>query len=484
VDLRDPLWLAVVGLLLGVVGAAIGTTQRRLLIYGMPYFAVLHRLPIGIGTHSIRLDALAAVLLSLGLFSEFITGRRRPYVDGATWFLAAVLVLNVVATELYSPTKGFSITSILSLMSVWAVYVVVTNCLTTRKELDQFVTSMLVAGLLEATVGILAFLLAAAGLNIGGATYIAANDLTNAFGAYGTMWEPNIFGGYCACCLLLAMSLLWTVPHEMSTDRRQLVGAVAATSALGLLLSFTRGAWLAALISLMVLGVIGMRRTGRKLPVRRIVAVVAALVIMFAVALLAPGSAGEFLRYKLENLANPQSQSGLSRLMVSTIALAQWIKHPWIGLGTYTFAANAFGASFAQYKEIRMLWISNFVVSALHDTGVIGLAALLGMLVTVIRAGIRASRQWWPVNRPSGAVAMGLTAIVFAIMIASFFSSSLSLGYPWMFMGAIGAYARLGKTVSRPRPDPARVPRPTPRTPRRPPVAAGEPVAVPRSAST
>lgn len=442
------------GLLLLLVGAFLGSSQRQRLVFALPFLAPLHRLPITIGTHSVRLDALAAVVLSVGLLPPVVTGERRLYFDTPTKWLAVTLVLNLLASALFSPAKRFSFVSLASLMSVWAIYVVLVNCLTTFAEIDRFLELMLVAGLLEALVGIFAFMLAAVGLDVGGATYINATDLANAFGAYGTLWEPNIFGGYCVCYLILSSALLWMAPHAMSPKRRQLVLAVAGTSALGLLLSFTRGAWLAAGISLVVLALIAARRTGRHLPIGRIIAVAGTLGIVFTIALLSPGATGEFLRYKLANLANPQSETGQARIVVSGLALSQWITHPWLGLGTYSFSAAAFGQEYVQYKDVRALWIPSWTVLALHDTGLLGLFAFTAILVGVMVAARRASKRLWGIDRRASAAAMGIAIVVFGTAIASLFSSSLSLGFPWMFMGLAAAYDRASRAVS-PRPMPA-----------------------------
>jgi putative inorganic carbon (hco3(-)) transporter len=446
--------LAVLALPLLVALAVLGSTQRRRLVFALPFLAALHRLPITISGHSVRLDALAAVVLSVGLLPSLFTGQRRLYIDAPSVWLAVVLVLNIVSSVLFSPAKRFSYVSLASLMSVWAIYVVLANSLTTFAEIDRFLTAILVAGLLEALVGIIAFMLAAVGLDVGGATYVNATDLSNAFGAYGTMWEPNIFGGYCVCYLILSSALLWMAPHAMSPQRRQLVLGVAGTSALGLLLSFTRGAWLAAGTALVVLAVLAARRTGRHLPIGRIVAVGVALGVIFTVALMSPGQTGDFLRYKLTNLANPQSQSGQDRIVVTAVALSQWVKHPWLGLGTYSFAAAAFGEEYIKYKDVRALWIPSWTTLALHDTGVLGLIAFTAILVGVIWIARRASKRLWRVNRTASATAIGLAVTVFGTMIASLFSSSLSLGFPWMFMGLAAAYNRASGTL-KPRPAPA-----------------------------
>src|SRR5205814_2180315 len=136
-----------------------------------------------------------------------------------------------------------------NLASVWIIYLVLTNFLDSREELDAFVRRWVWAGIIGSAVGIGEYVLALGGVPVGGAEVSenAVEHLTNAYGAYGTLLEPNIFGSFTAAYLVFALALLGTRSRGADNPRdvsRHALRWLAALSAIGLLLSFTRAAWI------------------------------------------------------------------------------------------------------------------------------------------------------------------------------------------------------------------------------------------------
>ena len=160
--------------------------------------------------------------------------------------------------------------------------------------------------------------------------------------------------------------------------------------------------------------------------------------------LMLPGSGGTFLRFKLGNLMNLGSQTAVFRLLTYSVALEQTLRHPIIGWGTFSFAPLlAEGNDFARFEGWRGLWIGNYLLLAIHDTGVIGLVLWIGLLWSIIARGLRAMRAWSEPDPALAARSLALTAAVVSLFIAFLATTGFSLGYPWLLIGLLGAHARL-----------------------------------------
>ena len=162
--------------------------------------------------------------------------------------------------------------------------------------------------------------------------------------------------------------------------------------------------------------------------------------------LLLPGTAGDFLRFKFINLVNLESRTATLRLLTYAMAVDQTLAHPFLGWGTFTFAPLvAQGTDFARFEGWRNIWITNFLLLALHDTGIIGGALWIGMLWSLLRRGIRAARLFGDREPELAGRAVALTAMAFSLIIPFLATTGFSLGYPWMMLGVLGAHIRLSK---------------------------------------
>src|SRR5262249_49851823 len=153
----------------------------------------------------------------------------------------------------HSPARTYSLLQCGNLASVLVMYALLVNFLETREQASAFVRRTLWGAIVGSSIGIAAFVLASAGLDVGGAevSRLAAERLTQAYGAYGVMLEPNIFGSFTGAALVLAITLVAGLPRDGSATREiRLAWWAAGTAAVGLVLSFTRAAWLGALVGL------------------------------------------------------------------------------------------------------------------------------------------------------------------------------------------------------------------------------------------
>jgi O-antigen ligase len=226
---------------------------------------------------------------------------------------------------------------------------------------------------------------------------------------------------------------------------------VAALAAAGLVLSFTRAAWLGAVVGVVVFAALGSGKGGTRLQLRRILLPLGVGTLLMLVIALAAGSASDLLRFKLLNLLNIGSQTAAVRLTTYAMALDQWLEHPFIGWGTFTFAPLvAQGSDFQRFEGWRNLWIGNFLMLALHDTGVLGLALWTGLVASILRRGARMARAVRETDAVTAHRTFALTAAVASLLVPFLATSGFSLGYSWVFIGLLGSYCSVEAPLAGP----------------------------------
>jgi O-antigen ligase len=432
---------ALVALVLLVI---VAVRWRRAFVMSLPFFAILNGVTIRVGGSSVHFDQLLACVLVVPLGASVLIGARRLRTDSTVWWLAAILAMNLLASAANSPARSYSMLQCINLASVWIIYLLLLNFLDTPEELDTFLKHMLWAAITGSGIAIAAYLLAVAGVPVGGAqvSASAAERLTDAYGAYGTMVEPNILGSFAAAYLVLAVALLIAATRRpVDLSRARLLRWVIASTAVALVLSFTRAAWVAAIAGLLGVAVFGARSFGERVRLRRLALPLGAGVVLVVVLLVLPGDAGSLFRFKLLNLVNFGSQTAALRLFTYAMALQQTIAHPLMGWGTYTFAPLAAqGSDFQQFDNWRNLWIGNYLLLALHDTGVAGLLLWLGLLTSIVRRPLRAVRALRSTNTSASGNVLALFGAVVVFLIAFLSTSGFSLGYSWLLIGLLGAY--------------------------------------------
>src|SRR5207302_10381627 len=123
-----------------------------------------------------------------------------------------------------------------------------------------------------------------------------------------------------------------------------------------------------------------------------------------------PGVTG-VLGARARGLLNFSSGSGYGRLQLYKVALSEWSAHPLLGTGPGSFSYRLPGDT-----TPGPAWLPNLTLQVLHDTGVLGLLAMLWLgaafYVTTVRA------LWRAPPGPLRAALGGLSAAVTALLIA------------------------------------------------------------------
>ncbi|MEZ0074726.1 O-antigen ligase family protein [Planotetraspora sp. GP83] len=223
-------------------------------------------------------------------------------------------------------------------------------------------------------------------------------DLDGLMRPVGTFWHPNPLGEFCYTLLVMGVALLW---HVRGRTRIALLLLLAGLGA-ALLATAARGAWIAALAGVVVVGLLQDRR------------VIYALGLIVAGVLVAVPS----VLQRFSDLSQAYTPGG--REANSLVwRLDHWFEavdllpdNPVTGIGLGT-------TRLVLYKEVH-----NDYVRALVESGVVGLLAYLGLLAALFVTARRALRVTSPragapaVSLERG-IAVGFTGCVVALSVSA-----------------------------------------------------------------
>ncbi len=257
------------------------------------------------------------------------------------------------------------------------------------------VRALLLSGAVNATIGLYQFFGGSGALHfLVGGRY---------FRAFGTFGQPNPLGGFMALLLPLALCLLLAGLKRWYQSRRQsdllsLCAWTVPTALLlaGLVASWSRGAWLAFLVAMLVTLLALPRRLFHGL-------LLAGAVMIFAVFLwstgMLPASLGGRIASSTEDyfgfqdmrgaVISPENFAVVERLAHWQAAIDMATANPWTGAGLGNFEHVYANFQLINWPE-ALGHAHNFWLNQLAETGVTGLAAWCGMWLVVVLLTLQA----------------------------------------------------------------------------------------------
>jgi O-antigen ligase len=251
----------------------------------------------------------------------------------------------------------------------------------------------------------------------------AADELI-LFGARVTMNEWNLYSSF----LLVPFALcLWAWRREIGGRAPSIV--VLAATVFGLVAGMTRAAWLA------MAAMIALWRWVRRPPLRQIavLGLIAAAAFVLQAATLR-GTSPLWSRV-VEPIQRQVDDNMLGRLRISQLTIASWRSRPLLGHGAGS--VNRLTWVTPRGKVVQRLWNGNAILFVLHDSGLVGLAALLGLVVVVWRRAVSALRLD-PASEGRSVLAPLLVAGG-ALCFAFQFTHGLWLMYPYVYLGFLAS---------------------------------------------
>lgn len=229
-----------------------------------------------------------------------------------------------------------------------------------------------------------------------------------------TFREWNLYSSF----LIVPFTLgLWAWRREPG-GQLGLVAAVA-TIVFGLVAGVTRAAWLG------MVGVVALwcaLRRPRALQVAALALMVAAALLVQALAL---GTSPVWPRLL-------EKRSGVGRVIIGQTTLESWRDRPVLGQGAG--ATTRLSAVWPTGRRVKHLWQGNIGMFVLHDSGILGLAALLGLGGVVAWYSTRVLRR-----AAGGGPAVPLLIGFGALALAYQFTHGLWLMYPYVCLGFLTA---------------------------------------------
>ncbi|HUS15050.1 MAG TPA: O-antigen ligase family protein [Chloroflexia bacterium] len=343
---------------------------------------------------------------------------RHPF----AWAAAGFLVAGVLSLVLPHPSHRaealrefrWTIVEPVLFFALLARYV------RTERDILRILTAFLVSCALNAQVGVDQYL--------SGNTW-SMEGVGRAIGLY---TGATAFGIFVGRGLAIAAALAIFLPPANETLRRHRWAymLLCVPLALGMVFSFTRGAWIGVFVA--IVGIAALARARRVLIPTLGVAVAgfAALLIIFRGA----------ERFSLTGSSN------LSRFAIWRPAWAIIKDHPLTGIGLdqFLYQDPAYGIPNTRFQTVNHP--HNLLLDAWLRLGVWGLALVLALLAVYFLSGLRAYRG------RRGTVVGGLVLALLAGMIdyvvhgmvdQAYFTQDLALSF-WMMLGLLGAILRMG----------------------------------------
>lgn len=330
------------------------------------------------------------------------------------WILA-ILAIALLATG-FSPVPVAAVKGLAKLVSYLGVYALLRQLLAHSPVWwDRIVAALLAGELLTGVVGIRQLY----GNTEELARWADPNSVADGtIRLYGTLDNPNLFAGFLLPILpLAAVALLrWQSPL-----RRLYAAAALGLGVVTLVLSYSRGAWMGMVASLGGLVLLLALRQSRNWPPlwRRLLPLL--LLLGGSVALVLLVSQVEPLRVRVMSLvAGRDDSSNNFRINVWMAALRMIQERPWLGIGPGNTAFNLIYPLFQQPK-FNALSAYSIPLEVTVEAGVPGLLAMLGLVITAVRTGLRLGRSDGPLALPAlasvaivaGLGVQGLTDTIF-----------------------------------------------------------------------
>ena len=392
---------------------------------------LLDRMTFKIGGLNVRTEQVAALLTLAVLGITRFSVRRmlwlRPSL--AEDALAAWFGVGLIGSLTAAPSRGESL-KVLALLVLSALGLVLPPRVleTRRKELDEIVRWLLLAVAAEGAYAVLAYFL----YWVGPVVSSSFNPGTNLLSAYGTLWEPNVLGAVSA-----AGVVGWLFLGRLHFKHSWL-GVVLCLSAT--IVSFSRAAWLAgALVIVLLLAINNKRQINLRFLVRRVAPTLAVVGVLIIGIVAVADKIGGYSTGRLTDLSRTIGNGTdiLGRLYQFDTVLS--------GLGR----SPIFGSGIDSYGQRHMFngrpeHIANLELAVVNDTGLLGLLIFAGFASVVIVTVWR--------HRLDRTV-IGLAAMALVIALTNQATETLELMITWLLVGlllaAIGTATPVNASATR-----------------------------------
>jgi O-antigen ligase len=424
-----PISAMAAGLVLAIVAAGIVYVLSRrplLAVIALVASGAMARLYVQIFGMKARPEHFAVALFCLAL--PFWPRREwsRP-----RWMLPDRLLLLYLASNLLS-SLVMSIAPAKTLR--WAMqqglvilpYFLLRIFCVNRERFRKAFMILLFVGAAQAAVGVFCFF---SNMIFGSEFGMEIGQYGDIPGTYGLDYEANILGALSAAGFVMMLTMY------LKERRPILLWGTAITYA-AMLIALARAAMIAALVAIAVLVVVCIKlELGNRAGFKRMAAtlLVASLIVLPVVV---PLYLERFSTLDVTDISADYDTAGRVVAMVS--AADGIIAHPILGNGTSSFQLLVSGQDLGfGESDDRGTWIGNTELRVLHDTGIVGLALLLGFLLTLAWRARKILKQ----GLQPELLALLMACVVYAVTFQA--TEGTLLEFFWVHMGLLGCAVAL-----------------------------------------
>jgi len=308
------------------------------------------------------------------------------------------------------------------------VFLVVANSIKGQRQINFLIGTLLAAGLLEALYGMYQFF-----TRSGPEGFLLGERFMRAFGTFG---QPNPFAGYLGLVLPLACGLaISSVLKRANFNIRSflLFGAIALILLAAMLMSLSRGAWLAFFAAISVMAVMVSQRS----------LIYLSLLLFLVAILLGLGAFGALPQPVTARLSivtdyvrifdvrdvtvTPENWAIVERMAHWQAAWGMFSDHPLLGVGIGNYGVVYPNYALEGWKNTTG-HAHNYYLNLLAETGILGLSAYLILwLAAFAYAGKALARVKQARLRPGlvsdYGLALGVIGVMVALSVHNFFDS-------------------------------------------------------------
>lgn len=398
-------FIPMVYLFIGFVVLAIGIACLFSPIAMLAFLMILSPMRVLIATESdwplpFDIGLTLLPLFFLSVFGHYIRAQRTnpasrisPFSPNVIWLAWFIFIVGVGLSSLTTA----SFTNWLNEIIKWLIVGLMMLCtvyLGRTYHIWWFIVILVCAGLANAGVGLYIF------LGGSGADHLVINQ--RFFRAFGTFGQPNPFGGFMG--LLIPISLTTAVYYSLkmwrSATTSSPIGSIWSTGywwlatallVAGLIVSWSRGAWLATIASVAVITFAMPRKLWQSITMSLLAGSIVALiwfsgVLPSSITDRLASSTAEFFAFDDVRGVDITSDNYavVERLAHWQAAVDMATHNPWSGVG--------FGNYELAYEAYRLInWpeplghAHNYYLNIFAEAGIIGILSFLALWLTILR---------------------------------------------------------------------------------------------------
>lgn len=291
---------------------------------------------------------LAAVIsLAIIVLGVFYVLYRRVDILKYQESLPFLVFIGICALSVtYSPNVKESVTDVLRLLSIFAVYILARIIFTTKEKIRKLFIVILFSSLLPIFAAYMQ-LITGKGMLLDGGQYRIV----------GTFLHPNAFASY---LLILLIYSTTQILEKNSFISRKFLIALTLPAFICFIFTFSRGAWIVFVVAMLFLGVLRHRQLLGYLPV-----------VLCGAFFMVPG-----IRERIVNIFNPGYTHGRSGW--------DWRVETWGQISEMVHQKPLFGHGLGSVESFFGVLTHNDYLRLLAEVGFVGLFAYFWLAITLL----------------------------------------------------------------------------------------------------